>query len=115
LNLCFNTLCSSCGLHSLFRIFLSSSNCYRTQPDLLSFPTRRSSDLIENYIFEENINTYDIASFLNEDDLVLENFVSTSISDESLDRKSTRLKSSHVKISYAVFCLKKKLTTTPQS
>src|SRR5690606_23384255 len=28
--------------------------------------------------------------------------------DLSLDRKSTRLNSSHVKISYAVFCLKKK-------
>src|SRR6266511_2361600 len=28
-----------------------------------------------------------------------------------LDRKSTRLNSSHVKISYAVFCLKKKKTT----
>src|SRR5690625_6909462 len=28
--------------------------------------------------------------------------------DESLDRKSTRLNSSHVAISYAVFCLKKK-------
>src|SRR5690625_7011783 len=28
---------------------------------------------------------------------------------ESLDRKSTRLNSSHVAISYAVFCLKKKL------
>src|SRR5690606_41196446 len=27
---------------------------------------------------------------------------------KSLDRKSTRLNSSHVKISYAVFCLKKK-------
>src|SRR5436309_7963583 len=27
---------------------------------------------------------------------------------ELLDRKSTRLNSSHVKISYAVFCLKKK-------
>src|SRR3989442_11483677 len=27
---------------------------------------------------------------------------------ESLDRKSTRLNSSHVRISYAVFCLKKK-------
>src|SRR5436309_4545661 len=26
------------------------------------------------------------------------------------DRKSTRLNSSHVKISYAVFCLKKKMT-----
>src|SRR5690554_6487379 len=28
--------------------------------------------------------------------------------DEALDRKSTRLNSSHVRISYAVFCLKKK-------
>src|SRR5690554_7315174 len=28
------------------------------------------------------------------------------------DRKSTRLNSSHVRISYAVFCLKKKKTTT---
>src|SRR5690606_20313287 len=30
---------------------------------------------------------------------------------EGLDRKSTRLNSSHVKISYAVFCLKKKKST----
>src|SRR5690606_39910576 len=29
------------------------------------------------------------------------------------DRKSTRLNSSHVKISYAVFCLKKKRKTRP--
>src|SRR5690625_5621333 len=29
------------------------------------------------------------------------------------DRKSTRLNSSHVAISYAVFCLKKKRTTSP--
>src|SRR5690625_6727177 len=29
------------------------------------------------------------------------------------DRKSTRLNSSHVAISYAVFCLKKKRTPTP--
>src|SRR5690606_40542352 len=29
--------------------------------------------------------------------------------EEKLDRKSTRLNSSHVKISYAVFCLKKKI------
>src|SRR5690606_41295664 len=28
---------------------------------------------------------------------------------DGLDRKSTRLNSSHVKISYAVFCLKKKM------
>src|SRR5207302_5830886 len=31
------------------------------------------------------------------------------------DRKSTRLNSSHVKISYAVFCLKKKKTKTKYS
>src|SRR5690606_39572897 len=30
------------------------------------------------------------------------------VDSEELDRKSTRLNSSHVKISYAVFCLKKK-------
>src|SRR5690606_40995572 len=30
------------------------------------------------------------------------------LSDPDKDRKSTRLNSSHVKISYAVFCLKKK-------
>src|SRR5690606_41994471 len=34
----------------------------------------------------------------------------TTLADDTLtsDRKSTRLNSSHVKISYAVFCLKKK-------
>src|SRR5690554_4633397 len=32
----------------------------------------------------------------------------TFITEEELDRKSTRLNSSHVRISYAVFCLKKK-------
>src|SRR5256885_5647333 len=31
------------------------------------------------------------------------------------DRKSTRLNSSHLVISYAVFCLKKKKTTSPAS
>src|SRR5690349_23012917 len=31
--------------------------------------------------------------------------------DEGKDRKSTRLNSSHVEISYAVFCLKKKKKT----
>src|SRR5207302_8067370 len=32
--------------------------------------------------------------------------------DDDQDRKSTRLNSSHVKISYAVFCLKKKRSNT---
>src|SRR5438874_6332496 len=33
----------------------------------------------------------------------------------NIDRKSTRLNSSHVEISYAVFCLKKKITDTRYS
>src|SRR5690625_5956112 len=33
------------------------------------------------------------------------------LSDRVIDRKSTRLNSSHVAISYAVFCLKKKTTS----
>src|SRR5215475_13173111 len=36
-----------------------------------------------------------------------------SADDREQDRKSTRLNSSHVKISYAVFCLKKKKHTPP--
>src|SRR6202041_2232359 len=38
-------------------------------------------------------------------------FVHASVVAVSLDRKSTRLNSSHVEISYAVFCLKKKKST----
>src|SRR5437867_10679483 len=35
--------------------------------------------------------------------------VITKVGDDGLDRKSTRLNSSHRTISYAVFCLKKKI------
>src|SRR5205809_3917548 len=35
--------------------------------------------------------------------------------DNERDRKSTRLNSSHGYISYAVFCLKKKSTTSPDN
>src|SRR5690606_41956855 len=41
--------------------------------------------------------------------LVFDNNSACSLT--AIDRKSTRLNSSHVKISYAVFCLKKKTTT----
>src|SRR5699024_12636880 len=40
---------------------------------------------------------FDISSFVHE-------------GQNEIDRKSTRLNSSHVSISYAVFCLKKKIT-----
>src|SRR5690606_2048130 len=49
------------------------------------------------------------------DDFLLKNKVLNKLSQlilviiaQQIDRKSTRLNSSHVKISYAVFCLKKK-------
>src|SRR5690554_7249700 len=35
-------------------------------------------------------------------------FIVSDFSKSEIDRKSTRLNSSHVRISYAVFCLKKK-------
>src|SRR3712207_7161606 len=41
-------------------------------------------------------------------------FGSTTRPDTGVDRKSTRLNSSHANISYAVFCLKKKKTTRIQ-
>src|SRR5437667_7228150 len=37
----------------------------------------------------------------------------TTVSPTARDRKSTRLNSSHITISYAVFCLKKKTTQRP--
>src|SRR5690606_40598834 len=47
---------------------------------------------------------------LHLDDLVATHHLQTEVATVfvQLDRKSTRLNSSHVKISYAVFCLKKK-------
>src|SRR5689334_24043228 len=46
--------------------------------------------------------------------IVVERFQATAEEESSkdpLDRKSTRLNSSHSSISYAVFCLKKKIVT----
>src|SRR5436853_3975561 len=68
---------------------------YGDHRHLHSFPTRRSSDL-------------SISLGCNSDASCAS--ASPRISRQ-LDRKSTRLNSSHLGISYAVFCLKKKKTT----
>src|SRR5437870_3113237 len=57
---------------------------------ILSFPTRRSSDLGGCFHFAWAVVD------------------SNNLRREQAERKSTRLNSSHVAISYAVFCLKKK-------
>src|SRR5690554_6909781 len=56
------------------------------------------------YIFYEKIGNlnYRLPQSMSREDFIKYDF------DKSIDRKSTRLNSSHVRISYAVFCLKKK-------
>src|SRR5690606_41840708 len=94
---------------------------------LRSFPTRRSSDLstntgpVENRVQElTNIvwGGRDIATAVREvpSSTLVKIQLLAGVSSEKnkvndQDRKSTRLNSSHVKISYAVFCLKKKKNT----
>src|SRR5690606_42136730 len=97
-------------------------------PDLPSFPTRRSSDLKHPTWSMGAKITIDSATLMNKGlELIeahhlfglpaakLEVVVHPqSIVHALVDRKSTRLNSSHVKISYAVFCLEKKKTARPR-
>src|SRR5439155_26444804 len=90
--------------------------------DLHSFPTRRSSDLLEieprfggkvPAVFGELLigeqPGLDPLGQLN----LLPGVEQGHLADLlEVDRKSTRLNSSHVAISYAVFCLKKKKPET---
>src|SRR5690349_23851111 len=75
------------------------------------FPTRRSSDLKFNqmfgriYTFLQGRHGTDVDRFMDKSLDELSRQYGTLFGG---DRKSTRLNSSHVEISYAVFCLKKK-------
>src|SRR5699024_12728631 len=55
--------------------------------------------------FKINVTAADILENYQRDKL---NYKNIQIAGRIIDRKSTRLNSSHVSISYAVFCLKKK-------
>src|SRR5690606_42124451 len=106
---------------SIVSILLSCST------DLLvlhSFPTRRSSDLgsLNQYLMTDNRQFHNVSGTFGILYHILPHFnwksniglawrapsANELYSDGVQDRKSTRLNSSHVKISYAVFCLKKK-------
>src|SRR5690606_40445388 len=99
--------------------------CADALRDLHSFPTRRSSDLLDvrhdDEIEEHPLqprrahHDCDDQSKLPRHRVELARhpdprraFGEFGSFELLLDRKSTRLNSSHVKISYAVFCLKKK-------
>src|SRR5207253_8951255 len=85
---------------------------------LHSFPTRRSSDLafwgvsmtgmVPNQDMVGNIKASRLTPRTTNSVIVSIHKCQSSRSTTSQDRKSTRLNSSHVAISYAVFCLKKK-------
>src|SRR5690606_41662883 len=106
--------------------FLSYSSCVHRH--LHSFPTRRSSDLFfvqfgfltlfnpskscKTDVFVQHLHLSKTNS-LHQVELEIQRswriFLSHVVQHlfSIVDRKSTRLNSSHVKISYAVFCLKK--------
>src|SRR5206468_11052661 len=106
--------------------FLFSFHSPVPPPDLHSFPTRRSSDLpteIGWYTFDRHydsvlrlVEALDLSALT----VVVQDWggpIGLRFAVEQperverlviIDRKSTRLNSSHDQISYAVFCLKKK-------
>src|SRR5699024_11620157 len=79
-------------------------------PSLYLFPTRRSSDLLGiEFAFGHRatdctVGSSEVVITTETDDGTETNHIA-----DRVDRKSTRLNSSHVSISYAVFCLKKKI------
>src|SRR5690606_41530892 len=88
---------------------LDSSFKLRSYPrDLPSFPTRRSSDLAlgAREVGRERPDAGRM--ILGVLGVGVDLRLLDQLEADGLDRKSTRLNSSHVKISYAVFCLKKK-------
>src|SRR5206468_7072624 len=106
----------SCAASSIMN---SRLQIYATSRDLHSFPTRRSSDLTvsvddpapaEYAVFGErgaravvSVSPENLAAVLT----IARQY---GLAAREIDRKSTRLNSSHDQISYAVFCLKKKKT-----
>src|SRR5437899_8459910 len=70
------------------------------RPPLPPFPTRRSSDLDLGAATELRLDATVVRA--------ADAHVTATGSQADRDRKSTRLNSSHLGISYAVFCLKKK-------
>src|SRR5690242_21554008 len=100
---------------------LFSLYCSDDHRALHSFPTRRSSDLRASALLfaaegatvvaadidpslEGVTHRVDVADEEETEGLA----EAVGVSRATLDRKSTRLNSSHMSISYAVFCLKKK-------
>src|SRR5207245_8864942 len=82
--------------------------CSRDHQDLHSFPTRRSSDLTDLEAKGEVGPGAERCPRPHASELSMTALLLRGSFRLKVDRKSTRLNSSHGSISYAVFCLKKK-------
>src|SRR5205814_10235969 len=102
------------------------TGCYGDPPALHSFPTRRPSDLVKPFVKRQKNDAADAEAICEAAQRPSMRFVPVKSEEQQAngivfrardllvhqrtkrDRKSTRLNSSHLGISYAVFCLKKK-------
>src|SRR5688500_19440259 len=95
----------SASMCTILYICYLSLTCHVDPPAPHSFPTRRSSDLAHGRLQPAAADQLAFADEL----LVLQRLLPPGQPRRCrTDRKSTRLNSSHLVISYAVFCLKKK-------
>src|SRR5699024_12736905 len=94
------TQCNNFTSYPLFILYhLSIFHSNITYSHRLSFPTRRSSDLDQTV--KKAVELLESGEAFPK--------APVSVEPQKEDRKSTRLNSSHVSISYAVFCLRKKI------
>src|SRR5699024_11425147 len=84
-----------------FNFYMKSKLVMSRIPDL---PLHKAQGLAKQVKSKVNDLEYLIVDYVGR--MEVKNYHGSS----SLDRKSTRLNSSHVSISYAVFCLKKKIS-----
>src|SRR5699024_11993388 len=103
-------------IHPLFHLeFLYTYyQVIQLHPQLKEHHTSYKQPLIHPFLHSDHINEQQsllsVIYYLIQHQLMLVQVLLVTCSTLQADRKSTRLNSSHVSISYAVFCLKKKKT-----
>src|SRR5699024_11989865 len=92
------------SLHDALPIFPTTETSLE---DILKFKDKRKDELLEFRYLMDTFYLEIIKSGDSESAMIASvDRIQKKISDIDRDRKSTRLNSSHVSISYAVFCLK---------